>query len=192
LDYIDFDGKIILDDDSQIGGKSLLQFNLIYGKSSIYCKYGFRYDPSIYYNKIKPFQEFITSISPPVLNEKGIKDIKYNSFLETIKDQLKKFDLRLIPMINKNYREYLGNSKICKFEAKCEEEKEEETDLKDIIRYTEKVLLQQGFLLKSNPVRIEPLKTGIQITYDKKMVTLIQTLKSKNLNLLADLIEKFI
>jgi hypothetical protein len=120
LHSIDFKGVLILDDDSQVDNESLLTYNLINGKESIYCKYGFKYQQEEWIEKIQPFLYLIEDFKDD-LTFKNISDEKYKTFLSKLKSNLE-YDfknLKLVKMINPDYRFFLADK--CNFKGKCNE-----------------------------------------------------------------------
>jgi hypothetical protein len=120
LEEIQYNEAFYLKDHSQLDKVSLLLFNLLKERDSIYCKYGFEYTKTGWYtlNKIKnnilKLKLFILSNYPDFKLDK-----KYMDLLDVYFNQNGLIDLSPIEMVCKNFRNYFNVNKPCKFIRQC-------------------------------------------------------------------------
>lgn len=189
LDMINYDQPLLLQDDSQIDNSSLLLFNLLKDKESIYCKYGFQLTKEGWYrlNKHKDYllnlRLFLQSNYPDFK-----LDDKYRSLLNFYFDKKGKINIQAIDMINYDYiKNYEFN---CKFTRRCYNKfdfncfiSQKEYNLFSSSKYKKYLLLlinkslkSFGLILKLNPKKLDLIKVEKNKNYYYTFCNLIKLL----------------
>ena len=125
-----FKGSLYLEDDSMINECFTIVFNLVNGKDSIYCKYGFEYAEkglqiiNKYKEDLLSFQNYLDSNNYPLGT--GKIDDNYKRLLKEFEEENGKIGVRDIPMILTSFGDYIKNYQRCKFNSTCAFKLEEE------------------------------------------------------------------
>jgi len=125
-----FEGSLYLEDDSIINDCFTIVFNLVNGKDSIYCKYGFEYTErglemiNKYKEDLLLFQNYLYINNHPLRT--GKIDDKYKRLLKEFEEENRKIFVRDIPMILPSFGDYIQNYQRCRFNSTCAFKLEEE------------------------------------------------------------------
>jgi hypothetical protein len=120
LNLINYNLPFYLKDDSQIDNTSLLLFNILKGKDSIYCKYGFEYTKTGWYKLNKNKQKILNLRLFIESNYPDFKlDDKYRELLNLYFSENGVIDVQNIEMVCNNYNLIFDPNIPCKFESRC-------------------------------------------------------------------------
>ena len=125
-----FDGSLYLEDDSMINGCFTIVFNLVNGKDSIYCKYGFEYAEKglqiikEHKEDLLSFQNYLYNNNYPLRT--GKIDDNYKRLLQEFETENGLIGVRYIPMILPSFGVYIQNYQRCRFNSTCAFKLEEE------------------------------------------------------------------
>lgn len=142
-----FKGSLYLEDDSIINDCFTIVFNLVNGKDSIYCKYGFEYTErgleliNKYKEDLLSFQNYLYNNNYPLRS--GKIDDTYKRLLKEFEEENRKIGVRDIPMILPSFQDYIKNYQRCRFDSTCSFQLEEEIGSQGSFELEEDILLTQ-------------------------------------------------
>jgi hypothetical protein len=138
-----FEGSLYLEDDSIINDCFTIIFNLVNGKDSIYCKYGFEYSErglqiiNKHKEDLLSFQNYLYNNNYPLRT--GKIDDNYKRLLKEFEKENGKIGVRDIPMILPSFGDYIKNYQRCKFNSTCAFKLEEEIGSQQSLELEEEI-----------------------------------------------------